>query len=228
MSLWPMLPAPAQRRVSRLLRRPRFAPWIGAAFAERIDLAGRIAQRVADPGFTTYAQYDMYRVGFDAWDTHGFELLDRSSMPYGIETRHPFYDRRLIEFGLALPESMRWRNGEAKYLLRCVAERYVPPTIYRRLTSPDYSRILICALEAHGGAALFRSLRIAGLGWVDGACVARIYDEMVQRRAAGDPGYTGNLWSLWMVFVLELWFNRAIAGESTPAKNGLQLVASGG
>jgi asparagine synthase (glutamine-hydrolysing) len=213
MTLWPMLRPATQERLSRLLRRRRFPAWINPRFARRIGLADRLARAVPDPGFTTHAQYDMYRIGLDGWMVHGFELLERSSAPYGIETRHPFFDRRIIEFGLALPESVRWRDGQAKHLLRRAAEPYVPVTIARRLTSPDYSRILASTLEAHGGAALFRSLHIARHGWVDGPRVAALYDDMTRRFAAGESRYTRNLWSLWMVFVMELWFTSAIAGK---------------
>ncbi len=52
--------------------------------------------------------------------------VDRVLMHHGIEGRVPFLDHRIVEFGLALPDSLkvRWRAG--KYLLKKWAERRLP------------------------------------------------------------------------------------------------------
>lgn len=54
---------------------------------------------------------------------------DRNSMGYGIETRLPFMDYRLIEFALALPTRMKIANGYGKWALRSMAEGLVPDSI---------------------------------------------------------------------------------------------------
>ena len=51
---------------------------------------------------------------------------DRNSMGYGIETRLPFMDYRLVEFALALPTRMKIANGYGKWLLRHAAKGLVP------------------------------------------------------------------------------------------------------
>tara|TARA_Y100001958_G_C21246029_1_gene576172 strand:+ start:191 stop:2017 length:1827 start_codon:yes stop_codon:yes gene_type:complete len=43
---------------------------------------------------------------------------DRNSMLYGIETRHPFLDHRLVEFALAVKEEHLINSGWNKYILR--------------------------------------------------------------------------------------------------------------
>jgi asparagine synthase (glutamine-hydrolysing) len=52
--------------------------------------------------------------------------LDRTTMSVSLEGRIPFLDHRLIELVAGLPESMKIRNGESKWLLRRVLERHVP------------------------------------------------------------------------------------------------------
>jgi asparagine synthase (glutamine-hydrolysing) len=52
--------------------------------------------------------------------------VDRTTMSVSLEGRIPFLDHRLIELVAALPESMKIRNGESKWLLRRVLERHVP------------------------------------------------------------------------------------------------------
>lgn len=54
---------------------------------------------------------------------------DRNSMGYGIETRLPFMDYRLIEFALALPTRLKIANGYGKWALRGAAAGLVPDVV---------------------------------------------------------------------------------------------------
>ena len=43
---------------------------------------------------------------------------DRDSMAFGIESRHPFMDYRMVEFGYSLPNSFIIKDGWQKYIMR--------------------------------------------------------------------------------------------------------------
>lgn len=43
---------------------------------------------------------------------------DRDSMAFGLETRHPFLDYRLVDFCFSLPDNFKIRDGWQKWLLR--------------------------------------------------------------------------------------------------------------
>ena len=43
---------------------------------------------------------------------------DRSSMAHSIETRHPFLDYRIVDFGYQIPENFYFSKGWSKYILR--------------------------------------------------------------------------------------------------------------
>ncbi len=58
--------------------------------------------------------------------------VDRSAMAHGLETRAPLLDPRLVAFAWRAPASMKIRNGETKWLLRQVLDRYVPRAIIER------------------------------------------------------------------------------------------------
>jgi len=67
-------------------------------------------------------------------DVHGDLLTllryeDRNSMDHSIESRLPFMDHRLVEFGVALPLAAKLNRGYGKWILREAMEGTVPDAI---------------------------------------------------------------------------------------------------
>jgi asparagine synthase (glutamine-hydrolysing) len=58
--------------------------------------------------------------------------VDRASMAAGLEVRVPLLDHRVVEFTARLPETLKYRNGAGKYLLRKILARYVPRALFER------------------------------------------------------------------------------------------------
>lgn len=54
---------------------------------------------------------------------------DRNSMGNSIESRLPFMDQRVIEFGLALPPEQKLRGGFGKHILRRIGKDRIPEEI---------------------------------------------------------------------------------------------------
>lgn len=59
----------------------------------------------------------------------GLERYDRVAALCNIEPRHPLLDKRILEFCNGLPWDQLVRNGHTKYLLRCVAQQYIPSQV---------------------------------------------------------------------------------------------------
>jgi asparagine synthase (glutamine-hydrolysing) len=57
---------------------------------------------------------------------------DRNSMAFGIESRVPFLDYRLVEFLLGLPEEFIYHLGVRKVILRNALQKLVPESILKR------------------------------------------------------------------------------------------------
>ncbi|ETZ07785.1 asparagine synthetase [glutamine-hydrolyzing] 1 [Holospora obtusa F1] len=55
--------------------------------------------------------------------------VDRASMAYSLEVRSPFLDHTVIEYGWTLPLHYRIYRGNAKYLLRQLALKWLPKFI---------------------------------------------------------------------------------------------------
>jgi asparagine synthase (glutamine-hydrolysing) len=58
--------------------------------------------------------------------------VDIASMANSLEVRSPFLDHKFVEFVQSIPNSLRLRNGEAKYILKRAFARLLPDEILNR------------------------------------------------------------------------------------------------
>ena len=63
-----------------------------------------------------------------------FELLDQEYAMFCVDNRHPFYDKRLIEFCYAIPTEMKLKFGYSRYILRIAMDKTLPREIQWRST----------------------------------------------------------------------------------------------
>lgn len=61
---------------------------------------------------------------------------DKSSMASSVEVRVPFIDKKIVELAFRVKGDLKIKNGTSKYLLKKVAEKYLPnDIIYRKKAS---------------------------------------------------------------------------------------------
>jgi asparagine synthase (glutamine-hydrolysing) len=58
--------------------------------------------------------------------------VDRASMATSLEVRVPLLDHRVVEFTAGLPESLKYRNGTGKYILKKLLAQYLPARLFER------------------------------------------------------------------------------------------------
>lgn len=58
--------------------------------------------------------------------------VDRAAMASSLETRVPFLNHRLIEYVNKIPQSLKLKNGQGKWILKQILNQYVPKNITER------------------------------------------------------------------------------------------------
>jgi asparagine synthase (glutamine-hydrolysing) len=61
---------------------------------------------------------------------------DRMGMAHSVEGRFPFLDHRVVELCNRLPDRLKLRGLNEKYLLKRLGERMLPPDVFRRVKRP--------------------------------------------------------------------------------------------
>jgi len=52
--------------------------------------------------------------------------VDRAAMASSLETRAPFLDHKLLEYTWKIPQSLKLKNGQGKWILKKILNQYVP------------------------------------------------------------------------------------------------------
>jgi asparagine synthase (glutamine-hydrolysing) len=130
----PRFIAPARRMWAAWRSRDRTASDVGSLISE--DLARRTslpehireltAKQDVAPRTARQEHFSALNSGLLAY---GFETIDKASMALGIESRHPFADRRLIEFCLALPPQQKLHQGWTRMIVRRALSDMLPEEI---------------------------------------------------------------------------------------------------
>lgn len=123
--------------------------------------------------------------------------VDRTSMAVSLEAREPLLDHRLIEFAAALPERLRLRGGQGKWLMKRAMRRYLPDEVLFR---PKQGFVTPISQWFRGplagpARAIASSAALARTGWFNGAAIARVAEEHI----AGTSEHGRLLWQLLML-----------------------------
>ncbi|MFL5735268.1 MAG: asparagine synthase (glutamine-hydrolyzing) [Chloroflexia bacterium] len=138
---------------------------------------------------------------------------DRTSMAVSIESRVPLLDHRIAELFATIPDKLKLKGGELKYIYRRAMKNTVPPAIMQRKDKMGFP--------------------VPTADWFKGPLKDWLHDLLLSERAlsrgvvrkeavagalAGDAAYGRELWGL---LCLELWFRAFVDGE-TPTLEGVK------
>ena len=123
--------------------------------------------------------------------------VDRTSMAVSLEAREPLLDHRLIEFAASLPEGLRIKGGEGKWLLKQTMRRYLPDDILFRQKQGFVTPIAqwFRGPLADSARAIGSSAALARTGWFDSGRIGALADAHI----AGRSDHSRLLWQLLML-----------------------------
>ena len=170
--------------------------------------------------FHTPAEGSMLaRTLFADQKTYLVELLmkqDQMSMACSIESRVPFLDHTLVEFAARVPERLKIRHGEQKYILKEAAAGLLPRRIIHRKKQgfPTPLRSWLREAQAEPVYAALQSPDGILASYLDRAEI----DALVIRHRTGNEDATDRIWRL---LNLQLWGDLFLTGRRNPWWNGV-------
>ena len=135
--------------------------------------------------------------------------VDKVTMGSSLEARVPYLDHKLVEFALAMPADVKYRDGTTKWVLKRVAERVGLPAslVYRRKrgfcgsASNMLTQRLLTRAEQEIGDSDFARQRF------DMRFVRHMFEE--QRSGRADNNF--RLWTLWNLVAWHArWFEHTL------------------
>lgn len=131
--------------------------------------------------------------------------MDIATMAHSLEGRSPLLAKELLEYVPSLPDDFKIKGSQTKYLLRKLAEKYLPSEL---INQPK------------------RGFEIPLKKWIDGELKDLIADYIISRdaycRNFAKPGFIDQLWQrkincgdekrakmLWTFFALEVWYRKS-------------------
>jgi asparagine synthase (glutamine-hydrolysing) len=136
------------------------------------------------------------------------QKVDRAAMAVSLEVRPPLLDHRLVEFAWQLPAQFRVHDGQGKWLLRRVLDRYVPRPLLER---PKMGFAVPLAQWLRGPLREWAEDLLApanvGSGFLDPKAVQNLWSEHLKGRNWA--------YALWTVLMFEAWRRRWHAERAT-------------
>ncbi|MEE9383026.1 MAG: asparagine synthase-related protein [Nannocystaceae bacterium] len=188
-------------------RSPRPPRHVAPAFADRMRLAERLRERRAARSWTLLSPYREQHWGKLRSEIipMSCELIVEQGMSRRIVRRHPYLDRRLIEFCLSLPPEQRLGMGADRIVQRRAVEPFVPRATARRLTKSNFEQNFADRIVTHDAPRL-RALRGAR------TCALDTYVHRPALNSAIDTAFAGvatseQLIQIWMASILDVWLS---------------------
>ncbi|MEL7356055.1 MAG: lasso peptide isopeptide bond-forming cyclase [Cyanobacteria bacterium J06560_6] len=133
-------------------------------------------------------------------ESFALEVMDKMTAAFNIEPRYPFWDKRLIEFCLALPAEQKLYNGWTRVVMRRAMSGILPNEVQWRQGKTDFSPNLTRSLVNNSQELVeaWTSLDFAE-EYIDRAALNDIHQRLTEAPSGQDAR------CLWLGLSLALW-----------------------
>ena len=207
--LRPLVPESIVQAWRRLHGRVR-PPWgmdavIKPAFARRVGLEERARALLHESSRLAHTERERHHQGLTTGlYQHALELADKASAAFSVAARYPFFDRRLMEFCLALPPDQKLHQGQTRAILHRAMNGTLPPEVLARFTKANLSPNFMFRLLDHDrpilDAVVADAPRMIG-EYVDVALLGAAYHRYTEQNLQREQ----DALALYGVAVLVLW-----------------------
>lgn len=95
-----------------------------------------------DKYLSTTSRFHEIMIVFQMLNASSFRYTDRHVSPnYNLTSKHPFLDKRLIDFIMTLPGNFLLNGGIPKYILRELSKKHLPHDISENITKTQHSQL---------------------------------------------------------------------------------------
>ncbi len=204
----PLIPDVVVESLRRLLGRttqPHIPEWISPTFTKGTRLAERLAVRLPRVSRSPSRQRFYERTIVLSAEGRAVSWHDHAAARHSLEARHPFLDRRLLEFVWSIPPEQLFRAGQHRALHRRAMAGILPETIRLREDKTIFDSFVALSLrekEAGKVRELLKSPMLGKIGAVNPEKLRLEFEDHFTGRATTPVGI------LIPPIVLELWLRR--------------------
>ncbi len=178
-------------------------PLINKQFAKAIDLAARL-RRLAPPQSSQTVKAGHWRGLRQGAIPLALEQVDRYTAAFGLEARHPFLDKRLVEFCLALPAEQKFSQGWSRRIVRQALVNILPKQVQWRASKADGTPNFRYGLMTLNRAVV-EDVMLHQLERIEAYVNTEFLQQTYQRVLADDSVTDDDYVALWRAIALALW-----------------------
>lgn len=129
--------------------------------------------------------------------------VDRATMSVSLEGREPLLDHRIIEFAAQLPSSLKYKDGDKKWILKQITHKYLPKEMMER---PKMG-FAVPITEWFKDELKEYFLKYLNKERLDKEGIFKS-EEIITLRDEYLSGNTSNVQRLWFILMFEMWYER--------------------
>jgi asparagine synthase (glutamine-hydrolysing) len=204
--LWQSRFQPLLPQANKFTDRPVWTTPLNPNFVQRIGLRERYRDwKRTQPGLAQTEREWHYRSIKQGALPFALEVLDKAAAAFSIEPRYPFWDRRLVEFCLALPANQKLHQGWSRLVLRRAMNGILPSEIQWRKDKlnflPNFSRGLLLFERKRLDELILKDLGLIE-EYIDVMSLRKIYLQFISNQSKTKPY---DVSAIWTVISLALW-----------------------